>query len=78
MKEAIRPATRKTRATFRDRGKERAIIVTVYPDGTLGLRLEYQRQEETIAASTIYSIAVQRRVAEESRLKKAKKKDNTT
>lgn len=74
MKEAKRPVTRKTAATFRDRGKERAISVTVYPNGTLGLRLEYQRQEEMISLATVYSIAIQRRVSEERQQRKVKRK----
>lgn len=65
-----RPVKRRTEDTFRDRGQLRRVIVTVYPSGVLGLRLERQRREEELLASTAYSMAVRLRVQAEREAKR--------
>ncbi|TAK45233.1 MAG: hypothetical protein EPO27_10460 [Betaproteobacteria bacterium] len=68
-----RPVRRRVEDTIRSGGKQRRVVVTVYPSGALGLRLERTRREEQILASTIYAIAVRLRVtAERAEKKKAR------
>lgn len=64
-------------ATIRDAGKVRALIVTLYPNGTIGLRPEGTRQkrEELITMGAAYSLGVRQRVAKEQAEKKARKKN---
>jgi len=64
--------TRLTRATVYSAG-QRAVIVTVYPDGVIGLRLSKLRREEFINADDAYRNAVMQRTANE-RIAKRKKK----
>jgi hypothetical protein len=54
---------RETRATIRDGGRERQIIVTIYPDGTLGFRLKRTRREYCLSAAACYQRAVAQAVA---------------
>lgn len=65
--------TRKTNAIVRDRGARR-VIVTLYPDGTIGLRPERTRREEVVDASWLWQDTVKRRVAFERAQKRAAKK----
>lgn len=73
MKPLSKPTRRATRATVFSAGQRRAVIVTVYPDGLLGLRLFRQRREETITADQVYRMAVMARVAYERAQRKAAK-----
>jgi hypothetical protein len=66
--------TRRTSASVFSRGARRAVIVTVYPDGVLGLRLSRTRREELVAADTVYREAVIARVAIERAQRKARRK----
>jgi hypothetical protein len=68
-----RKVTRRSEETYRDRSKRRRIVVTLYPTGIIGLRLERTRQEETLPLIHAYETAVRARVAFE-RAQKAKKK----
>lgn len=54
--------TRKSGATVRDGSRQRELVVTLYPGGTLGLRPAATRREECISLSEIYALAVRRRV----------------
>lgn len=53
--------SRRTTATVYSRGA-RAVIVTIYPDGVIGLRLSKHRREEYVGASDQYRQAVTMRV----------------
>ena len=65
---------RATTASVFSAGKRRPVIVTVYPDGIIGLRLSRSRREECIDAATAYREAVISRVAfERAQKRKAKK-----
>lgn len=57
-----KPVTRSTEATVRDGGAPRNIIVTLYPNGVLGLRLARSRREETVGLDHVYLFAVKLRV----------------
>lgn len=65
---------RKTGATVFSNGGRRPIIVAVYPDGIIGLRLLRHKREEYVAASDIFRQAVVNRVAAERAAKRAAKK----
>jgi hypothetical protein len=73
-----KPVKRKSNEVRRDRGKYRAIIVTMYPAGHFGLRLEGTRHEETIPIEVVFERAVKMRLAfekaEKQRKRDAKKK----
>jgi hypothetical protein len=55
--------TRKTEACVFDAGGRRPVVVSIYPDGLIGLRLFKRRREEFVFASDIYRQAVVARVA---------------
>jgi hypothetical protein len=61
--------------TIRDGGRPRRLVVTLYPQGFIGLRQERARHEETVSLEAMYWYAVKSRVAGE-RLARAKKKAN--
>jgi hypothetical protein len=68
-----KPVRRRTREVRRDRGKFRAIIVTLYPAGHIGLRLHGTRREETIPIEAVYERAVKMRLAlEQAEKRKAR------
>lgn len=71
MTDLNKPVRRRSAATFRDRSKRRRIVVTLYPAGFIGLRLERCRREETISLEGVYEAAVKSRVAHERAQKKA-------
>jgi hypothetical protein len=48
MTPLTRKVTRRSSETYRDRSKLRRIVITLYPTGFIGLRLEKTRQEETL------------------------------
>ena len=73
MTPLTRKVTRRSSETYRDRSKMRRIVVTLYPSGVIGLRLEKTRQEETLSLRLAYETAVRARVAFE-RARKAKRK----
>jgi hypothetical protein len=54
--------TRRSEERYRDRSKHRRIVVTLYPAGFIGLRLEKCRHEETPSIRGAYATAVQTRV----------------
>lgn len=65
--------TRRTSATVYSRGS-RNVIVTIYPDGVIGLRLSKHRREEFVAASDLYRQAVTSRVRAEREAKRKARK----
>ena len=54
--------TRRSEELYRDRSRSRRIVVTLYPAGFIGLRLEKCRREETLSIRAAYETAVQTRV----------------
>jgi hypothetical protein len=64
---------RRSHELKRDRGRLRRIVVTLYPSGLLGLRLERTRREEVLPFTAAYDVAVKMRVASE-RAEKARKR----
>jgi hypothetical protein len=62
LKKAVR---RRSEELMRDRSKYRRIVVTLYPAGFIGLRLEKCRREETLSIRGAYETAVQTRVMRE-------------
>lgn len=54
--------TRRSEELYRDRSRYRRIVVTLYPAGYIGLRLEKCRHEETLSIRAAYETAVQTRV----------------
>jgi hypothetical protein len=73
MTPLTRKVTRRSSETYRDRSRMRRIVITLYPAGVIGLRLEKTRQEETLSLTAAYEMAVRARVAFE-RAQKAKRK----
>ena len=61
---------------IRDKGKVKALVATLYPNGTLGLRPEKTRQkrEELISLESCYGLAIKQRVAREKAIKFEAKK----
>lgn len=68
-----KPVKRVSGEVYRDRSKYRNIVVTIYPAGFLGLRLQGTRREETLPIVTAYEQAVKARVALE-RMQKGKER----
>jgi hypothetical protein len=62
LKKAV---TRRSEELMRDRSKFRRIVVTLYPAGFIGLRLEKCRREETLSLRAAYETAVKTRVLRE-------------
>jgi hypothetical protein len=57
--------TRRSEELYRDRSKFRRIVVTLYPSGFIGLRLEKCRHQETLSFRAAYETAVQTRLLRE-------------
>lgn len=71
---ATKPVRRRTAASVFSSGSRRPVIVTIYPDGLIGLRLHKQRREEVVPADVVYREAVVARVAfERAQKRKAKR-----
>lgn len=70
---ATKPVRRRTAASVFSSGSRRPVVVTIYPDGVIGLRLHKTRREETMLADVIYRQAVVERVAYERRQKRKAK-----
>ena len=74
MTDTTKPVKRRTIAMVRDQGRMRPLVVTIHPNGTLSLRPERTRREETVTLEAIYSMAVKARVALERAEKKRKRR----
>jgi hypothetical protein len=70
--------TRATSASVFSAGKRKPVIVTLYPDGIIGLRLSRYRKEEYVDAANVYREAVVARVASERAAKRKGKKREVT
>lgn len=70
-----KPVKRRSEAFVRDRGKFRPLVVTLYPNDTIGLRLAGSRKEEVTALTSVYHLAVKQRVAKEMAEKREKRKN---
>ena len=68
--------TRVSNELVRDTGKFRPLVVTLYPNGTIGIRPQGTRREDTYPLEAVYHIAMKARVAEERAAKLAKKSRN--
>jgi hypothetical protein len=68
-----RKITRRSAVAYRDRSRLRRIVITLYPAGMIGLRLEKTRREETLPLPLAYEMAVRARVAFERRARTKKK-----
>jgi hypothetical protein len=66
---------RRSEETYRDGSRHRRIIVTLYPSGIIGLRLEktHRCREETLSLQLAFETAIRSRVAFEH-AQKAKRK----
>lgn len=69
-----RAVKRRSNATVFSSGKRCAVIVTLYPDGLIGLRLFRHRREEFIDPAAAYREAVAYRAAIDRAKKRAAKK----
>ncbi len=71
-----KPVKRVSGSIVRDCGKIRNLVVTLYPNDTIGLRPEGTRQkrEERVTLTSCYALAVRQRVAAERIEREAKKK----
>lgn len=76
MTDLRKPVKRRSSELKRDRGRMRRIVVTLYPAGYIGLRLERTRREETLPLQAAYDVAVKMRVAFE-RAERARKRKRT-
>jgi hypothetical protein len=65
---------RKTTSRVFSAGKYRPVIVTVYPDGVIGLRLHKHKREEYLTADSMYRAAVVARVSAERAAKRKARK----
>lgn len=73
-----KPIRRRSEELIRDGSKYRRVIVSVYPGGYIGLRMEKCRTEETISIKAAYEMAVRSRVAREKEEKRKAKGDKYT
>lgn len=62
--------SRRTEDTIRDGGKRRRMVVTLYPNSTIGIRPERTRREELIPLETVWWHALKARVTAEREAKK--------
>lgn len=69
-----KPVARVSAETVRDAGKTRPLVITLYPNGTIGLRPQGTRREEVYPLAAVYSLAVKARVAEERAAKSKRRK----
>jgi hypothetical protein len=70
MTPLAKPITRRSEERVREAGKSRRIVVTLYPNGLIGLRPERTRREETVPIDVIYLKAVKARVLAERAAKR--------
>lgn len=71
--ELHKPVSRKAHSRQWSAGKARRVIVTLYPAGFIGFRLEGTRKEETLPIAAAHGYAARCRIAHE-RMEKAKLK----
>lgn len=76
MTKLSKPVSRMSEAVVRDSGKLKRLVITIYPNDTIGLRPEKTRREETVTLGAVYSLAVKQRVNAE-RIGKREQKRNS-
>ena len=69
-----KPVTRKSSAMIRDQGKIRELVITVYPNDTIGIRPLGTRREEVVTLAAVYSLGVKQRLVSELKEKIKRKK----
>ena len=69
-----KPVTRVSSELVRDRGKMCPLVVTIHPNGFIGIRPQGMRKEELYPIEAVYSIALKARVAAEKAERKARRK----
>jgi hypothetical protein len=77
MTPLTRKVVRRSSETYRDRSRMRRIVITLYPTGVIGLRLEKTRQEETLSLAAAYEMAVRSGVAFERAQRSKKRRTHT-
>lgn len=70
-----KPVRRVTNETVRDGSKFRALVVSIYPAGFIGLRPQGTRREETIPTEAVFERAIKMRLAREAQERMQKKAD---
>lgn len=74
MRDIRKAIPRRVADMVRDGGRLRRLVITVYPNGAIGLRPERTRREEIVSAGGIWQRAVKDRVMAERAAKiKARK-----
>jgi len=68
-----KPVSRVSGEVIRDAGKFRQLVVTIYPNGLIGLRPQGTRREETLSIPWVYLRAVEARVLREKEAKRKAK-----
>jgi len=68
-----KPIRRVSDSPVREAGKLRPLVVTIYPNGTIGLRPSKTRREEIITLEAAWSLGVKQRVAREQAIQRAAK-----
>ena len=74
MTPLTKSVTRKSSTTIRDAGQRRELVITLYPNGLIGLRPLKTRREERITIEAVYSLAVKQRIALERAAKRTRKR----
>lgn len=74
MTPLTKSVTRRTDDRIQWPGGSKRLVVTLYPNGLIGLRPEKTRREETIPVTHCYSIALKARVLAEREAKRAKRR----
>ncbi len=69
-----KPVKRLSASIVRDAGKIRNLVITLYPNDTIGLRPEKTRREEIVTLGSVYALAVRQRAMKEHAEKLAAKK----
>lgn len=74
MTSLTKPVTRRSSLCVRECGKWREMVVTLFPNDTIGLRPAGTHRQEIVTLASVYSLAVKQRVAAERADKKARRK----
>ncbi len=74
MTKLTKPVRRLSDAVVRDAGRIKQLVITIYPNDTIGLRPAKTRREERVTLREVYDFAVRQRVREEMLVKASQKK----
>jgi len=69
-----KPIRRRSNENVRCAGKPRALVVSLYPNGLIGIRPAGTRREETTSIEATYHRAIKERVLREATERKAARK----